>query len=141
MAGGANRQRGLVLVLRILGTVDLFAVLAVFLPLEWMAKVHAWLGMGELPDQPIVNYLTRSASALYALHGAMVLFVSTDVRRYAPLIKFLALAALIHGAALYLIDLAAGMPSFWLALEGPAVAASGTVVLMLLRVDQTEPRP
>lgn len=145
MDDAAQSQRGLVLALRLLGTMDLLAVVAVFLPLEWMAKSHAWLGMGALPEQPIINYLTRSASALYALHGAMVLFISTDVRRYAPLIKFLAVVALIHGVALYLIDTITGMPGFWVALEGPIVAASGTIVLMLQRApegaDQTEPRP
>jgi hypothetical protein len=133
MADAARAQRALVLILRILGTLDLLAVLAIFLPLEWMAKTHAWLGLGELPEQPILNYLTRSASALYALHGAMIVFVSTDVRRYAPLIKFLAVAALIHGVTLYLIDTTAGMPGFWIVLEGPIVAATGTVVLMVQR--------
>jgi len=133
----AKRPRGLVRLLRILGTIDLLAVLAVFVPLEWMARVHAWLGMGELPQQPIVNYLTRSASALYALHGAMILFVSTDVRRYAPLIQFLAFAALIHGAALCVIDTLAGIPAFWIVLEGPVVIAMGIVVLLLLRKETT----
>jgi hypothetical protein len=129
----ARGQHVLVLILRILGTIDLLAVAAVFLPLEWMAKAHAWLGMGLLPEQPIISYLTRSASALYALHGALILFISTDVRRYAPLIKFLAVAALVHGVALYLIDSIAGMPGFWIALEGPTVAASGVIVLMIQR--------
>jgi hypothetical protein len=133
MDGSTKGQRGLVVFLRILGTVDLLAVAAVFLPLEWMAKIHSWFGMGQLPEMPILNYLTRSASALYALHGAMILFVSTDVRRYAPLIKFLAVAALIHGVILYLIDLIAGMPPFWIALEGPIVVATGVIVLMIQR--------
>lgn len=131
MSERAAKQRGLVIVLRILGTIDALAVLAIFLPQSWMATAHAWLGMGKLPDQPIIDYLTRSASALYALHGAMILFVSTDVERYAPLIKFLAVAALVHGVVLFLIDVAAGMPAWWRFLEGPAIAAMGTVVLMM----------
>jgi hypothetical protein len=133
MDGSASEQRGLVLFLRTMGTVDFLAVTAIFLPLEWMAKIHSWLGMGQLPEKPIIDYLTRSASALYALHGAMILFVSTDVRRYAPLIQFLAVAALVHGVVLYLIDSIAGMPSFWIVLEGPTVAATGVLVLMVQR--------
>jgi hypothetical protein len=121
------------LVLRFVGIVDSFAVVAIFLPLEWMATIHAWLGLGVMPEQPIVNYLTRSASSMYALHGAMILFVSTDVRRYAPLIRFLAIAALIHGVALFLIDTLAGMPGFWIVLEGPTVIATGIIVLMVQR--------
>lgn len=142
MDGKARGQHVLVLVLRILGTVDLLAVAAIFLPWEWMARAHTWIGLGLLPEQPIIGYLTRSASALYALHGAMILFVSTDVRRYAPLIRFLAVAALIHGVVLYLIDMIAGMPGIWIALEGPAVAATGAVVLMIhhrVTLSQTKP--
>ncbi len=132
----AKGKSFLVLFLRILGIVDLLAVAAIFLPLKWMAKAHAWLGLGEMPQQPIIDYLTRSASALYALHGAMILFISTDVQRYAPLIKFLAVAALIHGIALYLIDTIAGMPGFWIVFEGPIIAAAGVVVLLMQRHDQ-----
>jgi hypothetical protein len=133
MDGSAKGQRGLVLSLRILGTVDLVALAAIVLPFEWMARIHAWLGLGQLSHNPINDYLIRSASALYAVHGAMILFISTDVQRYAPLIKFLAVAALVHGIVLYLIDTIAGMPPFWIALEGPTVAATGVVVLMLQR--------
>ena len=133
MDGSASGQRGLVVFLRILGTVDLLAVAAILLPLEWMAKIHSWLGMGQLPEMAIISYLTRSASALYALHGAMILFISTDVRRYARLIKFLAIAALVHGVIFYLIDMIAGMPPFWIALEGPIVVATGVIVLMMQR--------
>ncbi len=126
------KLRAVAVVLRILGAVDSLAVLAIFLPQEWMEAAHAWLGMGKLPDQPIIGYLTRSASALYALHGAMILFVSTDVERYAPLIKFLAVAALVHGVVLFLIDLVVGMPAFWRLLEGPGIAAMGTLLLMMM---------
>lgn len=127
----AKSQTGLVVVLRILGVVDLLALLAVLLPLEWMARTHTWLGLGALPREPIVGYLTRSASALYALHGAMILFISFDTRRYARLITFLAAAALVHGAVMLGIDLSVGMPVFWTLLEGPAFAGTGAVVLLI----------
>ena len=128
-----KNQTGLVVVLRILGVVDLLALLAVFLPLEWMARTHFRLGLGELPREPIVGYLTRSASALYALHGAMILFISFDTRRYDRLITFLAAAALVHGAVMLGIDLAVGMPAFWTLCEGPAFAATGALVLVIQR--------
>lgn len=127
----AKNQTGLAIVLRIFGFVDSLAVLAVFLPLEWMAQTHAWLGLGELPREPILGYLTRSASLLYALHGALVLFLSFDTRRYAPLITFLAAAALVHGIVLLGIDLLVGMPLFWIVLEGPAVVVTGAIVLFV----------
>jgi hypothetical protein len=131
-----KNQTGLVFILRVFGVMDLLALLAVFLPLEGMARTHAWLGLGELPREPIVGYLTRSASALYALHGAMILFISFDVSRYARLITFLAVAALVHGAIMFVIDLVVGMPVFWTLLEGPAFAATGAVVLWMQYKDR-----
>jgi hypothetical protein len=120
----------LVVVLRALGLLDLCALGAVVLPARWMAAGHAGAGLGPLPPRPLVGYLARSASALYALHGALVLFLSFDVRRYGPVITFLAAAALFHGAVMLGIDLAEGMPFWWTALEGAAFAAGGVVVLL-----------
>ena len=133
MDGTEKRRPALVVILRLFGTLDLLAVLAVLIPDEWMSRGHQWLGLGELPRAPIVAYLARSASALYALHGAMILFISTDIVRYTRLITFLAIVALIHGAVMLSIDLAAGMPAWWTLFEGPAIAATGAVVLTLQR--------
>jgi hypothetical protein len=121
----------LVAVLRFFGAIDSLALLAVFLPHSWMSAAHSYLGLGILPDAPIVGYLTRSISALYALHGAMILFVSFDVPRYWHLIRLLALAALVHGAIMLGIDLAVGMPWYWTLIEGPGFAATGAIVLLL----------
>jgi len=123
----------LVVVLRFFGALDLIAFLAIMMPQTWMASAHSVLGLGEFPDAPIVGYLARSSSALYALHGAMILFISFDVQRYARLITFLAIAALIHGAVMLGIDWAVGMPWVWTMFEGPGFAASGIVVLMAKR--------
>jgi hypothetical protein len=125
----------LAVALRILGCVDLVALAAVAMPHGWMARGHAWAGLGELPAAPIVGYLARSISFLYALHGATVLFISFDVDRYRPLITFLAVIALAHGAVMLGIDLAEGMPLWWTAVEGPGFSATGGVVLSLLVLD------
>src|SRR5262245_19416965 len=118
-------HRALVLTLRCFGVLDLLAALAVAAPRRWLELGHDWAGLGPLPAGPIVGYLARSASALYALHGATVLFLSFDVDRYGPLIRFLALAALAHGAVMCGIDLAEGMPGWWQTVEGPGFAATG----------------
>ena len=120
----------LVVVLRAFGVLDLCALGAVFLPLRWMAAAHAWLGLGPMPEGPLVGYLARSASALYALHGAAVFFISFDVRRYWRLITFLAAVALLHGAIMLGIDLAERMPMWWTSVEGLGFAATGAVVLI-----------
>jgi hypothetical protein len=121
-------ERLLTLVLRCWGCLDLLAVVA---PTTWLAWGHAWAGLGEFPDVPVVAYLARSSSALYALHGALILFISTNVRRYGPLISFLAAGAIVHGLVIVAIDWSAGMPAWWTRVEGTAFALGGIVVLVL----------
>jgi len=129
----SNPERKLALFLRAIGCLDMLAVAAVIMPRPVMNLAHAWTGLGEIPQEPIVGYLARSASALYVLHGAIVVFLSFDVARYERLIRFMALAALIHGAALFGIDVAEGMPPLWRYGEGPVFAATGMLVLWLQR--------
>jgi hypothetical protein len=110
---------------------DLLALIAVVMPRAWIAYGHGATGLGALPPEPIVGYLVRSASLLYALHGAMVVYLSFDVARYWRLITFLAVAALVHGTILVGVDAAEGMPAWWRWAEGPCFAATGAVVLWL----------
>jgi hypothetical protein len=57
------------------------AVLPFVMPFSWMAAVHESLGMGVLPDKPVVDYLARYASAFSAFYGLLLLLLMTDVRR------------------------------------------------------------
>lgn len=115
-----------------LGLLDCLALLAVLAPTSVIAKIHQMCGLGELPTATIVGYLARSGSLLYALHGAIILFIAFDPQRYLPLIKFMAWAALLHGAAMFAIDYAVGMPLWWQCVEGPGFAATGAIVLWAL---------
>lgn len=126
-------NHGLIWGLRILGAVDMLALIAVIMPLEWMSHINDLCGLGPLPESRVVGYLARTTSALYALHGALLLFISGDVNRYRPLITFLAVATVVHGAILLGIDLFTGMPFFWTMLEAPLFAATGILVLWLQR--------
>ncbi len=119
--------------LRILGFVDMLALIAVMMPLEWMSQINDLCGLETFPESRIVSYLARTTSALYALHGALVVFISFDVVRYRPLITFLGIVAIIHGAILLGIDVAVGMPFFWTMLEAPAFTATGFAVLWVQR--------
>ena len=77
----------LVLLLRFLGVGSLLALVPVFMPFAWMAATHRWLGLGEMPAAPVVEYLARSVSAFYALVGALCLLVAADLDRYRPLVR------------------------------------------------------
>ena len=99
----------------------LIAVIPAVMPFSWMIAIHRQLGMGELPEGPIMGYLTRSLSILYAMHGALVFFVSLDVRRYLPVVKCLAVLSIVLGAGLLVLDFVVGMPLFWIICEGPFI--------------------
>jgi hypothetical protein len=125
-------ERALVFLLRLSGWILLLAVPAIFLPDSWMASIHRWLGLGTFPEAPIVDYLARTESALYAIFGGLLLVISRDVRRYAPVVRYVAVTGLVFGVVVLGIDLHAGLPSYWVAGEGPAILVSSVVFLVLL---------
>ena len=123
----------LVLLLRFLGVGSLLALVPVFMPFAWMAATHRWLGLGEMPAAPVVEYLARSLSAFYALVGALCLLVAADLDRYRPLVRSLGVAFALLGLVFLFIDLAAGMPWWWAAAEGPATAVVSALLFVLAR--------
>ncbi|MFM1942676.1 MAG: hypothetical protein RI897_1658 [Verrucomicrobiota bacterium] len=133
-----SRQRITLIYLRFVATMMLLALPFVFVPHDWMASINDRMGLVELPDLPIIRYLTRSASALYGMYGALLLFLSFDVNRYHPALRFLATTGILFGILVTGIDLQAGMPAEWTWREGPVVILESAVLLALLgrkRVD------
>jgi hypothetical protein len=124
--------------LRLVGGVELCAVPFILFPVGWMDAVHARLFGHPLPHGPIVEYLTRSLSVMYAVHGAVVFRVSFDVPRFRPLIAFLGGLHVVLGLTVLGIDLSAGMPWWWVAGEGPGIAVGGVLVLMLAKAGDRE---
>jgi hypothetical protein len=117
--------------LRILGCVDLLALGIVALPTRWIDAVNRAAGLEDVGDSRLSGYLVRSTSALYALHGALLLFMSFDAARFLPVIRFLGWLAIVHGAILVFIDTSVGMPWWWCAVEGPVFALCGAAVLRM----------
>ena len=124
-------ERALVLLLRLDGIIMLSALFPSMMPLAWMQAIHRCLGMGALQDAPIVGYLTRSLSVMYAMHGAVLLFLSLNVRRHLPVVKFVAILTILFGLGMLVLDVVVGMPPFWIACEGPALFLLYCVVLWL----------
>ena len=120
--------------LRLIGGIELCAVPFILIPVAWMDAVHdRVLGLGPLPHGPIVEYMARSLSIMYAIHGAVVFRVSFDVERFRPLIAFLGGLHVFIGLAVLGTDLSAGLPWWWVVGEGPGIAVSGGLVLVLAR--------
>ena len=124
-------EKLLVLLLRLDGIIMLAALFPSMMPLAWMKEIHRCLGMGELPDGPIISYLTRSLAVMYAMHGAVLFFVSLDVRRFLPVVKFVAVLTILFGLWLTALDVVVGMPVFWTVCEGPSLFVLYCVVLWL----------
>ena len=109
------------------------AIVPVFVPHAWMDACHRWLGLGTLPETPIIVYLTRSLSAMYAFHAGLLWIASRDVRRYAAIIIYVGLALVAFGGVMLWIDIRAGLPWFWIAGEGPLTIVTGLVIFVLQR--------
>ena len=128
-----DRELALKLVLRLIGTSSLTALIFVAAPYAWMNSIHAALGMGTLPDAPVVGYLTRSLSAFYALMGGMFWVLSFDLPRYRTLLGYIGAAVAVFGVVLFVVDFAEGLPALWRFWEGPFVVAMGLAIFFLSR--------
>ena len=133
-------DKALVILLRLVGVPALFALVAVFMPSSWMAVTHRWLGLGEMPTGPVVEYLARSLSAFYAIMGVLCLVLAADLERYRPLVRFLGVAFALLSLVLLGVDLAAGMPWWWTASEGPGGVVFGALLFVLARPARSKGR-
>lgn len=119
------------ILLILLGCSLVAGLVGVVLPTAWMDRLHRLAGLGELPRAPIVGYLARSASALYAMLGAVYLFAARDPLRYRGLVILLGWSLLSFGVVVSAIELHAGLPWWWIIGEGVATIAAGAVILIL----------
>lgn len=129
----ANSEQVLKLFLRLIGSAALLALIFVAAPHAWMDAIHVQMGMGQLPDAPVVGYLARSTSAFYALLGGLLWVVSFDLSRHRLVLIYLGGAITLFGGTLLMVDWWEGMPLFWKIWEGPFVIAFGLAVLFLSR--------
>lgn len=127
------------ILLGIIGAGLVVAAGAVFLPVEWMAAAHQWLGLGEFPDGPITVYLARSTSLLYAVHGFLMLYTAIHLRQYLGLAKVFGYLHVVMGLTMLGIDLTTPMPLYWTAIEGIPISLAGAALVWLaLKADPTD---
>ena len=121
----------LIFLLRLAGSFQMLAIFAIFLPIGTMDSMHRMLGLGGLPTDPIVEYLARSLSAFYAIHGGLMWCLSSHVDRFRPIVILLASCHIALGLLLFGIDIMAGLPGYWVWLEGPSIVLGSTLMLAL----------
>jgi hypothetical protein len=129
-------------VLRIGGLGLLAALTGAFMPRPWMAQLHEMLDLGPFPAQPIVVYLARSTSGLYAFMGGLLWLLARDVRRNHLLINYVGVMGLIASAGLFVTDIRIHMPLYWILVEGPVVAIlSGSLLVLSHLARKAERQP
>jgi hypothetical protein len=114
----------LVLVLRATAVLFLLAFVGAALPESWMKGVYEWGGLGPWPGGALLVYLARAVSILYGFLGLLALYLSFDVRRYLPLIRFMAVASFPFAPVMFVVIWAAGLPTIW------AVSESTSIVII-----------
>lgn len=124
--------------LRVFAILPMTAVFAAMLPVATMDEVHQYIGLGTLPKGPIVEYLARSTSLFYAIHGALLWYIASDLRRYRDLFWFYLWISLLFALGLFLTDLSAGLPPAWALAEGPAIAAFVVLIMWLFRTSDVD---
>ena len=97
-----------------------------------MRTLHTLADLGDMPDTPVVWYLARSASALYAMTGGLFWIVSADIGRHRLVLWYLAWSIAVLGTVLCVIDIWAAMPFPWTVTEGPSVLLMAAVMIYLL---------
>ena len=128
-----DRERLLVWLLRLAGAVEILAFIAVVMPRSWMEISHAWIGLGEMPDGPLLMFMIRQASYTYGVHGLSLWLIATDVDRFRPFVVFNALAFLVAAPVFFLIDFSSGMPSWWAVSDPASCGLFGAMLLFLSR--------
>ena len=125
-------EKSLIFILRVSGIMLITAFVGVILPYNTMARIHQQIGLGEFPSLPILNYLARSVSFFYFIHGVIVLYISFNLTRYLEFLKLLCYLGFAFGIALFIIDFQSPMPPSWSWGEGSIIISLNLLVYILL---------
>jgi hypothetical protein len=137
--GASSAERWLVLLLRLVGAICVLALVPLWMPRAWIGAAHEWLGWGPFPPDPVAEYLARSVSSLCAFYGGLLLTLSFDVRRFAPVVRYQAVAIAVLSASGVVVGTWAGMPLWFVG--GDALSCWAYCVPMFLLARQVERSP
>ncbi|HEY6187286.1 MAG TPA: hypothetical protein VIW80_06400 [Pyrinomonadaceae bacterium] len=122
--------------LRLAGSVEILAFVAVVMPRSWMEVSHLRLGLGEMPGGPILMFMIRQASYTYGMHGVSLWILASDVDRFRPLLIFNGISFLLAAPVFLIIDHTSGMPLWWTVSDALGCACFGAALLWLNRGDR-----
>jgi hypothetical protein len=108
-------------VLRATAVLLLLAFVGAALPESWMKAAYEAGGLGQWPDGALLVYLARAVSLLYGFYGVLALYLSFDVQRYRPLVRFLAVASFPFAPVMFVVIWLAGLPAVWAVSESTSI--------------------
>ena len=126
------KKKALIVILRLSGLLLITAFIAAVLSYETMARIHEQIGLGNFPKMPILDYLARSVSFFYGMHGVVILYISFNLMRYLQFLKLFCYLGFAFGIAIFFIDITAPMPTYWSFGEGPFIMSLNMVVYVLV---------
>ncbi len=123
--------------LRLTAPFLLLAWPTILLPIDSQATWHERLGLGAFPASALVDYLTRTIAVLYGTRGLVYLVLATDVRRFQPLIWLFGWMDVVSGLLYLAVGLHAGLPTWWVVVEGPSLVMVGALFIVLAQKVRT----
>lgn len=123
----SNPINWLVLVLRATAALLLLAFVGAVLPESWMKAVYESGGLGPWPGGALLMYLARALSLMYGFLGLLTLYLSFDVSRYRPLVRFLAVASFPFAPVMFVVIWSAGLPVVWAVCESTGILVSSAL--------------
>lgn len=109
----------------LVGVVQSAAVIAVFMPHSWMDLCSRLMGVDSLPTGSLPNYLARLSSAMYVVHGTMLIITAWNLPLVLPIVIPFARLTIVLGGIMLWIDIAERMPIVWTLFETIALVVSG----------------
>ena len=124
-----NKEELQKLLLRLAGTFEILAFIAVVMPRNWMEISHEWLGLGVMPGGAVLMFLIRQASYTYGMHGVSLWVLALDVKRFRAMVILNGIAYLLAAPIFVAIDYSSEMPLWWTIGDGVGCGVLGAALL------------
>jgi hypothetical protein len=124
------KPRATAITLRIIALSQVAAFVVAFMPDAWIASLHTWLGLGQMPNSVFLRYIVRGAAWSQGAFGVLFWAMASDVVRYRPLVITVAALYLIASPTFYFVDSAVGLPLAWCLWDCLCCLFAGGILLL-----------